>query len=93
MLLMRTIREEKHVTSELAKCKQTHPVVEDVWEGVKWTLARKPEEGECFPDRIADKYLFKSTPTPQHPTILVLYDFDSDYVNIFDIKIDLPPDK
>jgi len=89
---MRTIIEEEHVSSKLDKHAAQYPRVNDVWRGVEWLLARKPERG-VFLDEFEgeDLYLFKSSiiSTPNIPVITVLYKFNANEVTILDIKISL----
>ena len=91
--LMRTVAEEYHVSSKLDEHMEEYPHVGQVWEGVKWMLSRKPEEGMSLRELSRpDLYLFNSSnpPAPTNsklPIITVLYKFDDKKVTIIDIKI------
>ena len=86
MPVARTIIENDNVASKIDEAKEQYPRSEDVWEGLKWRLALKPEQGE---DNSEGFYLMKSTDlfVPAIPILTVLYTFNREQVEVLDIRI------
>ena len=83
--LMRTIREDERVSSKVDEYTKKYSRTRDVWEGLTWMLARSPEQGEA----IDSVFLMKSkdVQSPTVPVITALYTFDSDEVEVLDVRI------
>lgn len=87
-LRLRTIREEHCVSEAIDKAKSKYPRIDEVFDGLKWRLARDPESGFELPNTDSPKYLIKPDPPLKNlPIITILYEFDAFQVNILDVKI------
>lgn len=88
MFCARSVVEDKKTEHKIDKNKGKYSRLEDIWEGLKWLLARSPELGEPLPGK-EGLYVYK---TPQWKTkgaamITALYSYSDDKVVIHDILI------
>lgn len=89
----RTIIEEDSVVEKLAEISKLYPRVEDLFDALKWRLARKPEDGIPIlkPDFLVIKTDLLDIQNGSVPVIRVLYSFTEDQVNIYAVAIvDMP---
>lgn len=73
----RTVVEEDDVSAFIEKHRGNWSRITDVFDGIKWGLARAPEKGY----QLNDVWLFKSYPWDGQ-SLVVLYEFDDDTVTI-----------
>jgi hypothetical protein len=76
--------EEKRVGDEISRLKKKHSRIEEVFEGLKWVLAKNPERGVLIPGMNPPRYLIKTAKFNIQgvPSILIVYNFTADDVNI-----------
>ena len=82
MFAAKTVVEDDRVSEFIAANKQDHPRIEDVFEAIKWSLARGPEDGY----QINGFWLMKSYPWPYAPCLIVMYEIEDHQVVITDIN-------
>ncbi len=89
MFFARTVVEEKSVTDFIEKHQEEHRRLEDVYEAIKWRIARSPGDG--FEIAGTDKRLLKTVdrPTIGIPAVVVMYSFDEETVIIEAITLSL----
>ncbi|HSY03764.1 MAG TPA: hypothetical protein VK819_16495 [Acidobacteriaceae bacterium] len=76
---MRTVVEEQSVSEAVDKARNRYPRLGDVFEGMKWYLARAPERGEALDD-VNWVYRQDGDADEDVPDILTIYTFDADRV-------------
>lgn len=88
MAFARTIREsriaEQTIDNEIKKT----PRLNDVYEGVKWLLARSPETGYAVPRTDPQTYVIHSYHWNIGASVVIAYHFDDDQVEILDVKVE-----
>lgn len=85
----RTVVEDVRVTDTLTSLRANHPRIDDAWEGIKWRLARGPEEGY---EVVSGKYLMRFPSfvnIVDVPSLTVLYEFNNDQVRVFGLGVDI----
>ena len=88
MFPLRTICEDKSVSQTIDEAIKLSPRIEEAFDGLKWRLAREPENGVKLQGTNPEKYLFKITPLIKNiPSITVLYEFNNHTVTILSIRI------
>ena len=87
---MRTVIEETRVSEIIDKEQELYPRLGDAFEALKWWLSHVPESGELIDDV---HWLFKQDGDLAHniPTLVVIYTFDSAYVEIRFVLVRIPP--
>lgn len=87
----RTVIEEELVERRIEQAISKAPRLNEMWDGIKWRLARNPEKGQLL-EVGNDYYAVKSiTWAPGGvPSITVVYRFDDEYVYIEGSKINWP---
>lgn len=84
----RIIREEELVAKRIDKAIKRVSRLGEMYDGIKWWLARNPLSGTKVSD--SDHYIYKSYSWKPGgvPSITVLYKFDDDYIYIVRSRID-----
>lgn len=87
---MRTVIEDIRVSEVIDKEQALYPRLVDAFEGLKWWLSHDPESGELIDDI---HWLFKQDGSLQHniPTLVVIYTFDFNCVEIRFVLVRIPP--
>jgi len=88
--LARTIVEESSVVEMIESERVNYSRLEELFEGLKWRLARDAENGVRFASSNGVDYLLIKTPNwaiNGVPVITALYSYDDDQVVIYSIKI------
>jgi len=87
----RIIIEEQLVEKRIDQAVTKLPRLAEMWDGIKWRLARSPEKGQLI-EIGSDYYGVKTSSWSPGgvPSITVLYRFDNEYVYIEGSKIDWP---
>jgi hypothetical protein len=91
----RTIIEEKCVSEAIDEAIEISPRLIQLYDGLKWRLARKPESGFKV-SRTENLYVIKTTNWSflDIPTLRVFYTFDENNVILREIDIiPIPPKK
>jgi len=86
----RSVVEETGVTETIAGASGDYSRIEDVYDALKWRLARNPESGVVLDTPQGVYYLIK-TPIWKIsgvPVLTALYRFDGNEVVIISIKVD-----
>ena len=88
-VLIRTVVEEPAVTKTIDGATKQHPRIPDVFEALKWLLARKCD---VLPSReiSGSHYVYRQAEDSiaATPAIVVVYVYDNNSVNIIGVKID-----
>lgn len=87
---MRTVIEDQRVSEIIDEESAVYPRLWDAFEALKWTLAHVPEWGELIDDI---HWLYKQNGDKDRniPSIVVLYTFTADQVEIKFVLVRVPP--
>jgi hypothetical protein len=87
---VRTVIEHIRVSEIIDKEQEIYPRLGDAFEALKWWLSHDPESGELIDDA---NWLFKQDGDHAHniPTLVVIYTFDLNYVEINFVLVRIPP--
>lgn len=82
----RTIIEDEHVSADIDEATKRYPRCGDVWEALKWDLARVPDKGAV---QMGPYWMKKSLgwAVTGVPVIAALYKFDETSVEIVGVRI------
>lgn len=90
----RTVAEDEAASDIIDSASRCWPRVDDVFSGLKWRLARRPEDGVKLPHARGNVYTAK-TPNwvmSDVPVVQVVYSFDNDEVVIHSARVFKPED-
>jgi len=87
---VRTVIEHVRVSEIIDKEQEIYPRLGDAFEALKWWLSHLPDSGELIDDT---NWLFKQDGDHEHniPTLVVIYTFDFNYVEINFVLVRIPP--
>ena len=85
----RTVVESSTVEEDIGIASREYSRCAEVWEAMKWDLARAPQEGAVNLD---DHWMKKSAPWAVEgvPQITALYTFDANTVDVIAVRVSKP---
>lgn len=84
---MLSVREAPDVQIAVDDAKERWARADEAWEAVTWTLARDPTFGEPLNESGHTRaFTFVGAWAYEMPTIVVVYDFDKQYVTIRSVR-------
>lgn len=89
----KTVIESAQSQESIDSAIKTYPRLSDLYEGLKWRLARRPAESGVKISRLHDKYIVKTLDWSSYgvPVVRVIYSFNENETEI--IAIDVLPIK
>ena len=88
MATARTVIEEHVVAASIDAAIRKHKRYADLFDGLKWRIARAPQSGYPIPDTQPQAYLIRSYQWHNFPgAILIVYVFDEESVTIKAVKV------
>jgi hypothetical protein len=86
---VRTIIEDTRVSEVIDANEVIYPRLRDAFDALKWSLCRRPEDGELLDD---ENWLYKQMGDERQnvPSLVVIYTFDHNFVSLKFILVRLP---